>query len=53
MQNHFYSQSKTKSASRLDQDRLKLPEEHDIYSEKKHYFPHYFEDQQQNGTPIQ
>ena len=38
MQNHFYSQSKTKSTSRLDQDQLTLPKEHDIYSEKKALF---------------
>ena len=51
MQNLFYSQLKTKY--RLDKDQLTLPKGDDIYSERKHYFLHYFEDQQQNVMQTQ
>ena len=53
MQNHFYSQLKTKSTSRLDQNQLTLPKEHDIFSGEKHYFLNFFEGQQQNGMQTQ
>ena len=42
-----------KSTFRLDQDQLTMQKEHDIYSERKHYFLHFFEDQQQNGMQTQ
>ena len=38
MQNHFYSQLKTKSTSRLDHDQLTMPKKQDIYSEKNPIF---------------